>query len=292
VVALSVPAGRRPPGARSRTAAVVIAIGLASAAIAIRLSPVGAPPLYDGVLPVEAYRWVSPPPGGHGGAEGASATITVTGGASPLLALATPEVVPQAQVLAVPGALVLPAGTTSLQASITPLAPTIEPAEGQVAGNVYRISVTTQAGVAVQPAPDARVTVVLRAPDENAAEGTLALLVDGSWQLLETDAEGIGGQFLAVVPSLGDFALIQAGAAASEAASAETSALVPTLPPPTSSPGAGETDGGIPAISLYAGIAIGLVLAGLAITAFFPGRRRRPTTAGKPQDRPPPRMRR
>ncbi|HEV2005483.1 MAG TPA: hypothetical protein VGQ85_02615, partial [Candidatus Limnocylindrales bacterium] len=126
------------------------------------LAPLPGPPLYDGVIPVDAYRWLSPPPGEHDGAQGVSSVIPVSGTSSPLITLATTEVPPQAQVFAQPGGLTMPPGTTSLTVSITPMLPNALPTDGHIAGNVYRVTITTQAGVLVAAPASAEVTVILR----------------------------------------------------------------------------------------------------------------------------------
>ena len=98
-------------------AITVLVAGLVVMSIA-RVAIPGAPPLYDGVVVIPPYQWVDPPPGEQGNPQGASATVPVHGGESPLVALATPEDVPQAQILAVPGDLTLPAGARRIVASI------------------------------------------------------------------------------------------------------------------------------------------------------------------------------
>ncbi len=126
--------------------------------VAARVLVPSAPPLYDGVVPLEAYRWLDPPPPGqHGGAKGATATISVQGGKSPLVAVATPELEPQAQILAQPGGLTLPAGAKTIKVSIQPVPAEGVPTDGHIVGNVYRITVTDQDGTPITaPASCAR----------------------------------------------------------------------------------------------------------------------------------------
>ena len=66
--------------------------------------------------------------------------MVVEGGQSGLIAVATPELSPQAQVFATPGSLTLPTGATSIKVSIEPVQATVQPADGYIDGNVYRIS--------------------------------------------------------------------------------------------------------------------------------------------------------
>ena len=278
---------RRP----SRSAIATLVLGLGLAAAAARLAPLPGPPLYDGVVPVEAYRWLTPPPGEHGGAEGASQVFQISGGASPLVALATPELTPQAQLFAAPGALTLPPGTTEITVSITPVEPASLPTDGHISGNVYRITILNQAGVPATALASATVSVVLRSPNATSSTATMALLQDGTWQPLKTDAAGQGAQFLSVVTTFGDFALTEPGPAGSggPAPTAGPSGPLPSSPATPAPSAAGEqgTDSGKPSVTLIAGVAIALVLAGLLASAFFPRRKPRGTTR-----RPPPRTRR
>lgn len=270
-----------------RVARGALVLGLAVAAAAQLLAPLPAPPLYDGVIPVEAYRWLSPPPGAHGGALSASQTIPVSGASSPLVAVATAEVTPQAQLFAQPGGLTLPPGTTSLSVSITPVQPAAQPLDGHIAGNVYRISVTTQSGEAVTAPASAEVTVVLRAPDPTATEGTVALLSNGTWQPLKTDASGLGASFVTVVTSFGDFALLQSGpgpsvlatglptSPTSPGASASPASSTGTTEAPAASTPPASSSSGLPPITIVAGIATGLVLLALVALAVLPRRPKR-----------------
>jgi len=193
---------------RAGLAALVLGAGLILAVQ--RVAPSLTPPLYDGVVVVEPYRWLVPPAGQPGDAKSAAATAKPEGGASPLLALATPEQPPQAQLFASPGSLVLPAGTTSIKMSIAPILPQMLPAEGHIAGNVYRISVTDQAGTPLTAPASAKVTIVMRTP---ASEPFVTIEQAGlfGWKSLTTEDAGFGGTFLAVVTGFGDFALVGTG---------------------------------------------------------------------------------
>jgi hypothetical protein len=278
-----------------RSALATLAVGLGLAFAAAEMAPLPGPPLYDGVVPVEAYRWLVPPPGEHGGAEGASQVLPVSGDTSPLVAVATPELTPQAQLFAAPGALTLPPGTTSITVSITPVEAANLPTEGHLDGNVYRITVVNQAGAAATAPASASVSIILRAPNATTTEATVNLLKGDTWQPLQTDAAGLGATFLAVVTEFGDFALTQAGPAGTPAgsggpagtASPSNPAASGAATPAPSGAGGGGSDQGIPQVTILAGIAIAVVLAGLLASAFLP--RRKPRGAAR---RPPPRTRR
>lgn len=202
----------RAGGARARGLALAaLCSGLLIVTLAQRLAPLAGPPLYDGVVVTAPYRWLSPPPGQPGGAQGASGTTAVHGD-SPVVALATPEEPPQAQIFAAPGTLVLPPGTTSLKLSIEPIRPDAPPPGGAVAGNEYRILVTNQAGAAVAGRAGGDVSIVIRGP-AYVAGATIEKFAAGTWQPLPTDTTGLPATFLAVVTDLGDFALVVPAAA-------------------------------------------------------------------------------
>ena len=282
---------------RSRPAVLAILVGLGLAVGAARLAPIRTPPLYDGVPPDEPYVWLSPPPGHPGNPTGNTATIAVTGGTSPLVTLDTLELNPQAQIFAPPGGLTLPTGTTSITVSITPVEPVAQPSDGHIDGNVYRITIVNQAGAAATAIPSADVTVVLRATDPTTASATIEIYANGTWTPLKTDPEGFGAQFLAIVSGFGDFAVVLPGAASTggstaSGAPAGSGAASPAPPTPAAS---GTGTGGSPTgnVSLYAAIAIGVILLGLVATALLPGRNRRNRNRnGGWSNRPPPRARR
>ena len=195
-----------------RLALATLAIGLLAIATAQALAPATAPPLYDGVVPLEPYLWADPPPDHPGGAQGASATIHVNNGKNDLVAVATPELGPQAQVFAVPGSLTLPSGATSIKVSIAPIQSTADPSTGYIDGNVYRILLTDQTGAPITADPAQRVSVVLRSADPALAEATIARFDGTAWLSLKTSSPDMpGGGFLAVVTEFGDFAVIASG---------------------------------------------------------------------------------
>ncbi len=195
---------------RRITAAIALVAGLLVMSAA-RVAIPEAPPLYDGVVVIPPYQWVDPPPGQPGDAQGASATIAARGHKSPLLALATPEMAPQAQILAVPGDLTLPPGTRHVLASIRPIAAEGAPASGHIDGNVYRITVTDEHGTPLTAPPSSQVTVVLRPTDPSSTDGTIARYVDGAWHPIKGSSGGFGGSLLAVIREFGDFAVIAPG---------------------------------------------------------------------------------
>ena len=262
-----------------RIAAACLAVGLAVAGLAQVIAPLPGPPLYDGVVPTEPYVYLSPPTGAQGGAQGAAATVAVTGGTSPLVAIATPEIVPQAQIFAAPGSLTLPPGTTSLSVEISPIPPPTQAADGHISGNVYRISITNQAGVPVTAPAAAQVSVVMRAADPQLLDGVVARFANGTWQRLDTAPAGLGGTFLAVVTEFGDFAVLAPQGGKGESASPQAPSSQVGSPPPTAGPTSAPSPSPTPeapqpiTILGAAGLAILVVLAIAAYAVRRAGRR-------------------
>jgi hypothetical protein len=257
--------------AHRRTGAVWLIAGLAWVALVQVAAPAYGPPLYDGVVVVDPYRWLSPPPGRPGGAQGASSEVPVIDRKSPLVAIATPEQPPQAQIFAAPDAFPLPPGTKSVHVSITPIPAEGAPADGHIAGNVYRITVASQDGTPLTAPASARVSVVLRGPEE-VVDATIERFRGGSWQPLQTSPAGLGGMFLAVVTEFGDLALVEAGGAASTSPGEPTGSSAP------SPPGGGTSPGGTgPGVPLWLAVVAGLALAGgagaLLVVTMGSGRR-------------------
>jgi hypothetical protein len=223
---------------RAGIAALVVGLALV---IGVRLTPgLGGPPLYDGVVPVGPYQWLEPAPGQQGGAQGAKATVAVIGGQNDLVAVATPESLPQAQMLAVPGALVLPPGATRIEVSIEPVQPTVQPADGALGSNVYRFTLVDQSGAPLTPRASAKVSIVLRSADAALLTGVVERFDGSAWVPLKTAPPGLNGAYLAVVTAFGDYAVVKPGPASSSsappAASAGASAGGPTAPAATGTP--------------------------------------------------------
>ncbi|HXQ96060.1 MAG TPA: cytochrome c oxidase assembly protein [Candidatus Acidoferrales bacterium] len=188
-------------------AAGAIVAGLLLAAWAQLGGPLAGPPLYDGVVANDAYRYLTPSPGEHGQPGQAAEVVAVVAGRSPGFAVATTEQPPQAQVFAAPGALELPPGAAEVRVSIRAVAvPGTLPANGQVVGNVYAIAVTADGATPLSAPSSARVTVILREP-AGAADARVERFAGGTWQPLTTYAEAQSLR-LALVTGFGEFALV------------------------------------------------------------------------------------
>lgn len=282
--------------AARRLGLAALALGLAIAAAAQVAAPLASAPLYDGVVVVQPYVYVNPPAGKPAGAQGASAHLPMNGHKSPLVVFATPEQPPQAQVVAGDGTLVVPPSATALQASITPLDPSVDAAAAgaaRILGNVYRITIVDQAGAAATAPASGLVTVVLRAP-EDVPGAQIGLVVNGTWHPLKSEPM-FGSTYVAVVTDFGDFAIIVPGAtpASPSASGAAPSSLAPsatgaggtstaTVPPAASQgPGSGSataSDG--PSSGQVLGalvflLLLGFIGAGPIVTALRGGKPRR-----------------
>lgn len=179
-------------------------------ALAVQIAgPVGVP-LYDGVVVQEPYRYLHPTAGQAGSPGSYTQTRPLDGGVAPVLAAATTEYPPQAQLIALDGSFAVTSGTTSVQISITPIEPPPAPEGGSIVGNVYRFSVTDQAGnPLVLPTCDGCRSLLLRAPD-GTGEATIKRYANGAWIDVETVHAGVTGSYQTNATALGDFAVIAA----------------------------------------------------------------------------------
>jgi hypothetical protein len=196
---------------RSRAAVLSLVAGLAVMAIAQRVAPLGSPPLYDGVVVQDAYRYLAPGSGQADSPTSFTSPVPIDGTTSPQFVGATNENPPQAQLIASPGAFVLPAGVAALNVSIEPVPAAAPPSDGPIAGNVYRFTVADQAGTPLAIEPAKLPTLILRAPDGNVAV-TIARYSSGGWQTLPTQSSGQPGIYYANVNVLGDYALVATSA--------------------------------------------------------------------------------
>jgi hypothetical protein len=171
-------------------------------AIAWRVMPSAAPPVYDGLCTADPYRLL----GSNPAPESASKTYAATASFQ-TSEFTTSENPAQAQVLMTDGTFVSP--DTSFTISVTPVPPpAVTPSDGQVDGNVYRLAAMTSAGTPVQPKQP--ITLVLRATRSNPSR-TMERLDGAKWTPLQTFAEGCGDTFEATTDRSGDFAMVVTG---------------------------------------------------------------------------------
>src|SRR5665213_3954149 len=96
--------GRWRPRSEHALALATLAGGLLLILLVARSTQHGLPPLYDGVVPEDPYRYLAPAAGQPGDAPAYSGTIAVTGTTTPNIVASTSEIPPQAQPIASPEA--------------------------------------------------------------------------------------------------------------------------------------------------------------------------------------------
>jgi hypothetical protein len=192
---------RRPLGA------LALGLGIVVAVAAQRLAPIAGPPLYDGVIVEAPYLWLSPPAGHSGGARGITQTIQVQGSQSPDVGVGTSENPPQIGIFAGAGDLKLPPDTSSIRVSIEPVPAPAQPSAGVIAGNVYRVSLTNQNGLAVTAQASGGATIELRGPIDS-SNATVERFAGSLWVPLASDSVGVPNMYTAVVTDFGDFAIV------------------------------------------------------------------------------------
>ena len=196
--------------ARRRAGWFVLAAGLVLVAAAQALAPIAAP-LFDGLIVLGPYHYLSPGPGQTGSPGSATVTEPLVSGASPGFNAATTETPPQAQLIAGPGAFVLGPASTSVTVTITPIPAPAPSTVGAILGNTYRFTVSDQAGAALSTKPGTDVTLVLRAPDAT-SDAVFAQYSGSTWSQVTSSPSGTPGFFIAMTAGSGTFALVAAPA--------------------------------------------------------------------------------
>lgn len=195
----------------SRRRRVLLLLAVLSLPLGWLLTPASAPPLYDGVgFPDEPYRYVQPPLGYRHTAAPTAATKTARPdrGMSPEIDVATAEAGPQASVFLPDGSLTLAPGATAVTVSAAPLAPSVQPADGTVDGNLYRVTGTTPQGPAtLSPRGRSLSAIQLRATSARQPGPVVELFSDGHWRQLQTARTG-NDLYQSFVTGFGDYALV------------------------------------------------------------------------------------
>jgi hypothetical protein len=191
-----------------RRGLVAVLAGVALALAIQVAAPLGVP-LYDGVIVQEPYRYLHPIGDQIGDPTSFQSSPAVAGEVSPDFVAATTENPPQVQLVVKDDAFQLTPGATALQVSITAVEPpSVAPPDGAIAGNVYRVTVTDQAGAPLAPKPcDRCITLVLRSPPD-VPTPRLERFAGGEWMDVEAIHVPTGGQYLWYATGLGDFAVV------------------------------------------------------------------------------------
>ena len=190
-----------------RAALAVLVLGALLIGTSQRLTAIASPPLYDGVIVADPYRYLTPLQNQAGSPTSAKVSQPVVNGSSPAFPASTNESPPQAQLVASPDTFVINPGATALTLTIDPVPPQTPLPSTPIAGNAYRFAMTDQTGAAVSLRQGARASVVLRAPN-GILDATIIHFVGASWQSVPTGAAGQPGMFLFNTDTLGDFALV------------------------------------------------------------------------------------
>ena len=187
---------------KRRHAILVLALAVAALAITWRVMPNAAPPVYDGLCTADPYRLL----GSNPAPDPASKTYAATASFQ-TSEFTTSENPAQAQVLMTDGTFVSP--DASFTVSITPVSPpAIAPSDGQIDGNVYRLTAMTDTGTPLEPKQP--ITIVLRAT-RSSPPRTMERFDATAWKPLQTFSEGCGDTFEATTDRTGDFAMVVTG---------------------------------------------------------------------------------
>jgi hypothetical protein len=177
--------------------------------LAVQVGSPVAVPVYDGVVVEEPYRYLHPTGDQPGNPTSFSATPAIVGGRSPTIVAATMETPPQAQLIAREDAFAVPAGIDAIHVSITAVEAPTGPPGRSILGNVYRFAVTDTAGNAIPPRPcDKCLSLVLRAPEDAGAVGTLMRYASGQWVDVATTHAGFVAMYQANPTAIGDYAVV------------------------------------------------------------------------------------
>ena len=187
-----------------RRSFVVIALALGALAVAWRALPGASPPVYDGLCFTDPYRVLGASPAPESATKTYADTTT-----SPFIPseILTNENPPQATLIMTDGTFVSPGSPFTVGIAPVP-APAIKPHDGQLDGNVYRLTAMTASGTPLTPKQP--ITIVLRATGTNPSR-TLERFDGTTWSPLQTFFEGCGDSFEATTDRTADFAMVISG---------------------------------------------------------------------------------
>ena len=187
------------------------ALAVTLLALAWAITPSGpTPPLYDGLgFPDQPYRYVDAPAGyQHTPAPGPAAQdVPIRTGGSSTYDAVSAELGPQAEVFLNQESVRPPAGATVAHVRAAPVAASSQPSDGEVWGNVYRLSVATDTGPATV-APGGRLdSIRLRAPTGPPPTARIEFRDRSGWHRLTTSKIG-NDIYSAPLAGVGDYAVI------------------------------------------------------------------------------------
>jgi len=227
---------------RRRPGWLTLGIGLALLLVVGRRA-VGQPPLYDGVVVEDPYRYLEAANGALGNPSSGTQSVPLDAGVSPALLVATAENPPQAELIVDRASIGLAPGTTAIKVTIKPIPPPTPGGAGQspearLSGNVYEFVLVNQAGIGLHLQPGKTATVVLRAPN-GVTNGVIARFVENRWTPLATDNGGLPDLYSTNAADLGIFAVTLSGTTASRNPVTSPAASALAIPQPAPSEGFG-----------------------------------------------------
>jgi hypothetical protein len=273
---------------RRRAMALGLAVGLAYVvAVAVGTRGMFGPraPLLDGIAPPVAYRWVSPPPALAAGNKPPQPeqhfTVSLGAHGSKAEVLSTQDL--QAVLVLTPGAIAPKAGASSVDVTVTALAPATlgpPPSGLTIAGNVYRFTAQYAGDGSAELRHAAQLALEYPAiASAGHVTHTLIWSADGrGWQKLTTQDNRQGQIAGGRVTALGYVAVV--------VPRSEADGLLPSVSPSSGgghgAGGAGGAGGGgFPLVAVIAAAAAIVVLAGAILlrrrTSRRAGAHRRPS---------------
>jgi len=169
-------------------------------------------PIYDGIgNPDEPYRWVKPPANAKTtkAPTGAHKVLQVSGGASQAGFANTDELGPQLSLYLPQTALKAPAGASTIDITVQPLAPEPPlPTDGTIVTNVYHLTATANGQpVSVIGKGPSEPSLQMRAPTAQQPGPVFEHRTTSGWQRARTIRVGVD-VYQAQAPVLGDWALV------------------------------------------------------------------------------------
>jgi len=184
------------------------------AVVIVSLTSVRIIPLYDGVaFPDEQYRYVS------SAQKNTAQAPTTAGGPFSLplntknkLLINSAEQGPQVTIDISPTLLHIPTSASQFELLAEPLAPTTQPKDGSIAGNVYKVSARSSAGIVSMdiPSPSSNMALIdLRLPQGFEQNPVMEYMPDhGTWRKINTARYGTD-IYESSMEGLGYYALVK-----------------------------------------------------------------------------------
>jgi len=192
---------------------------LALAGLAVILASISggkAIPIYDGVgFPDEPYRYVKPPVS-QKQATAAPTQALATVNASEIINnvngvyVTSSESGPKVAITLGQNSLIMPRNAKTINIQAAPLAPPAQPSDGTVAGNFYKLTITSDAGpVKFAPPSSSNYKYIdMRLPQGYPANPVMEYMdSSGSWHKLDTSRVG-NDIYEAQLNDFGDYALV------------------------------------------------------------------------------------